>query len=410
MLKSFHLISKKIEPYAHDISMKGLKASAGVLNLIWPKVFEGEEPSLDLCSHIIYKGHKSIFFVTSKTPVRTGLIQPMVDALEAAGITVTVYDAVKPDPTFEDIEAAVTVLKSQHCDAVLALGGGSVIDAAKTISARAKNKKSIAKMTGMMRVTRGMLPLYAVPTTAGTGSEVTIAAVVTDSQNQRKLAIVDPRLMPKAVALDGKLMVGVPKGTTAATGMDALTHAVEGFISLNATSGTDKLALEATRLIMENLATVVADGSNLAGRQAMARASHLAGKAFTQSGVGYVHAIAHNFGALYHVPHGRANAIIMPYVLDYSLQNCAERLALLAEECEIGNDDMSAIERARSFIQHIRDMNNEFEIPQQLDVLKAADIPRIAKAARDEARFTYAVPRHMSQKNCEQVVEQMLIA
>ena len=409
MLKSFYLISKTLEPYVHGVSMKGLKAGTTVLPFIWPKTFEGDSPSLDLCQYIIKKKHKSVFFVTSKTPVRTGLVQPMIDALEAGGIKVTVHDEVRPDPTIEDIETAVALLKAKHCDAVVTLGGGSCIDAAKVIAARAKNKKSIAKMTGMLRVTRGMLPLYAVPTTAGTGSEVTIAAVVTDVENQRKLPVLDPRLMPRAVALDGSLMLGVPKDITAATGMDALTHAVEAVVSLNATKKTDKLALEATRLIMENLATVVADGSNLAGRQAMARASHLAGKAFTQSGVGYVHAIAHNFGALYHVPHGRANAIAMPYVLDYSLPDCAKRLARLARECDIGDEAMDAEERARLFIARIREMNQKFDIPEKLDVLKASDIPRIAKAAREEARFTYAVPRYMSKAKCEAVVSQMLM-
>ncbi|MDX1498243.1 MAG: iron-containing alcohol dehydrogenase, partial [Salinisphaeraceae bacterium] len=182
------------------------------------------------------------------------------------------------------------------------------------------------------------------------------------------------------------------------------------FISRNATKKTDTLALEATRLILENLTAAYADGSNLPARQAMARASHLAGKAFTQSGVGYVHAIAHNFGALYHVPHGRANAIVMPYVLDYSLPHCAKRLARLARECGIGDEQMSARERAKSFIAQIREMNQTFGIPEKLDLLKAEDIPRIAKAAREEARFTYAVPRYMSRKSCERVVKHMLVA
>ena len=163
------------------------------------------------------------------------------------------------------------------------------------------------------------------------------------------------------------------------------------------------------RLILAHLETAVADGSNLEARQAMARASHLAGKAFTQAGVGYVHGIAHNFGALYHVPHGRANAIVMPYVLDYSLPKCAKRLARLARECGIGDEQMSVEERARLFIARIREMNRTFQIPEKLDALRKEDIPRIAKAARAEARFTYAVPRYMRQSSCERVVSQMLV-
>ena len=407
--KSF--IARLTEPYVHGVSMKGLKAATAVLPFNWPKTFEGESPAVDMCQYIVDKGwHQSLLFISSKTPVRTGLIQPMVDVLEAGGIKVTVYDDVKPDPTVEQIEATVKVLFDNNCDGVIALGGGSVIDAAKAVAARGKNpKRSILDMTGMFRVMRGMLPLYAVPTTAGTGSEVTIAAVVTDTKGQRKLPMLDPRLMPRLAALDGGLMLGVPKHVTAATGMDALTHAVEAFISGNAMKRTDVLALEAVKLIMAHLETAVEDGQNLDARQAMARASHLAGKAFTQAGVGYVHAIAHNFGALYHVPHGRANAIVMPYVLDYSKPECAKRLARLAREAGIGDEVMSAETRADLFIQRIRDMNAKFGIPEKLEELKEEDIPRIAQAARAEARFTYAVPRYMRRHTCEWIVSKMLV-
>lgn len=400
----------RIEPFVHGVSMLGLKAGAAVMPLPWPRTFEGENPSIDLCRLIVEKKRKSVLFVTSKTPVRTGLVQPLIDELEAGGVKVTVYDEIKPDPTVEGIEAAVAVLKANDCDSVLALGGGSCIDAAKVIAARGRNDKPILKMTGMFRVTKGILPLYAIPTTAGTGSEVTIAAVVSDPEGQRKLPVVDPRLMPRAVALDGKLMLGVPDHITAATGMDALTHAVEAYISKNALKRTDEMAVEATQLIMANLETAVADGKNVEARQNMARASHLAGKAFTQAGVGYVHAIAHNFGALYHIPHGRANAIVMPYVLDYSLPKCASRLAQLARACDMGELDDSHETLAKLFITRIRQMNKAFDIPTQLDELKAEDIPRIAKAARQEARFTYAVPRYMSQKICEKIVGRMLVA
>lgn len=406
--KSF--IARLTEPYVHGVSMKGLKAATAVLPFNWPKTFEGESPAVDMCQYIVDKGwHKSLLFISSKTPVRTGLIQPMVDVLEAGGIKVTVYDDVKPDPTVEQIEATVKVLVENNCDGVIALGGGSVIDAAKAVAARGKNpKRSILDMTGMFRVMRGMLPLYAVPTTAGTGSEVTIAAVVTDTKAQKKLPMLDPRLMPRLAALDGGLMLGVPKHVTAATGMDALTHAVEAYISGNAMDRTDVLALEAVKLIMANLETAVEDGNNLDARQAMARASHLAGKAFTQAGVGYVHAIAHNFGALYHVPHGRANAIVMPYVLDYSKPRCAKRLARLAREAGIGDEVMSAEQRADLFIARIREMNKKFDIPDYIEDLKEEDIPRIAQAARAEARWTYAVPRYMRRHTAEWMVSQML--
>lgn len=399
-----------IESHVHDVVMRGQKIGAAVIPYRWPRVFEGDEPALDLCRYIVGRKHRSVFFVTSKTPVRTGLIDPLVARLRQGGVTVTVYDEIRPDPSIEAIELAVAELKKQGCDAVLALGGGSVIDAAKVISARARNNKSILKMTGMFRVSRGMLPLYAVPTTAGTGSEVTMVAVVSDLAKQRKLPLVDPRLMPRAAALDGTLMTGVPADITAATGMDALTHAVEAFISKNAAARTDVLALEATQLILANLEAAVSDGSNVAARQALARAAYLSGKAFTQAGVGYVHAIAHNFGGLYHIAHGRANAIILPYVLDFSLPKCARRLSTLAVACGVGSRQSDPESNAQQFIARIRQMNSSFGMPEAVAELKVTDIPRIARAARQEARFTYAVPRYMSRAQCEDVVAKMLPA
>ncbi len=398
-----------LEPFVHGVSMKGLKIGARVMPMPWPKVFEGDEPALQLCRYMIRKGRRNVLLITSKTPVKTGLVQPLIDELESAGVTVTVHDETRPDPTIDQIEDVVSLLQARGCDSILVLGGGSCIDAAKVIAARAKNpKKSILDMTGMFRVTRGMLPLYAIPTTAGTGSEVSIGAVVTDPVARRKLPLMDPRMLPRGAALDGSLMLGVPPAMTAATGMDALTHAVEAFVSKNALKRTDALAMEATQLIMANLADVVADGQNLPGRQKMARASYLAGKAFTQVGVGYVHGIAHNFGAMYHLPHGRANAIIMPYVLEYSLPKCAGRLAKLATACGISTREDDKMSAARAFIQRIRDMNRDFGIPEKVDDLKAEDIPVIARNAREEARFTYAVPRYMNQAACEKLVAQML--
>ena len=400
-----------VEYLVHSLVIWLQKLAAILMPFPWPRVFEGQGSAQALCQQVISEKRQRVLFVTSPSPVRTGLVQPLIDTLQAAGITVTLFDRIKPDPTVEQIEEVVTLLQQARCDAVLVLGGGSCIDAAKVIAARAKNpRKSILQMAGLFKVTWGMLPLYAIPTTAGTGSEVSIGAVVTDTASQRKLPVMDLRLLPRAAALDGALMAGVPRDMTAATGMDALTHAVEAFISRNAFSRTDAMALEAVRIIMADLETVVADGGDIEARHRMARASFLAGKAFTQVGVGYVHAIAHNFGAMYHLPHGRANAIIMPYVLEYSLPDCAARLALLARATGIAANSDGDESAARAFIARIRAMNVQFGIPAQVSELQAADIPRIARNARDEARFTYAVPRYMTQAQCEAVVRQMLVA
>lgn len=392
------------------IYMTIFKAVTAILPVKWPKMFEGTDSSLELCRYMAQQGHKKIFIVTDAVLNQLGLLDKMKAELDQLGLPYEVFDGVEPDPTVAQIEAGYQALAKAGCDAILTVGGGSSIDAAKMIGARAKNNKPVVKMAGLFRVFWGILPLYAVPTTAGTGSEVTIAAVVSDPEQQRKLPVMDLKLMPTAAALDGALMTGLPPHITAATGMDALTHAVESYISRNAMKKTDPHALEAVRLIMDNLETAVADGSNLQARQNMARASHVAGIAFTQAGVGYVHAIAHNFGALYHVPHGLANAIVMPHVLDYSKSHCAHRLADLARASKTGPADASDAQLADAFITRIRAMNETFGIPSQLDKLRAEDLDRIASAALSEARFTYAVPRYLDHQSCKALVGQMLVA
>lgn len=325
-----------LKVFLHRCYMVIFKYVVMVLPYKWPTTFDGAGSAKELCKHIAAEGHKKVLIVTDAMLVQLGLIDPIKAELDAQGVESTIYDGVKPDPTVDQIEAGFDMYKAEGCDGLLAIGGGSSIDAAKVIGARAKNNKPIRKMAGLFRVFRGMAPLYAIPTTAGTGSEVTIAAVVSDPEAQRKLPIMDLKIMPTACALDGTLMTGLPAPITSATGMDALTHAVEAYISEAASGKTDALAIEAAKLIMANLETAVADGANVEARQAMTSASSMAGKAFTQAGVGYVHAIAHNFGALYHTPHGLANAIVMPYVLDFSLPKCASRLADLARACNIG--------------------------------------------------------------------------
>ncbi len=387
-----------------------LKIGSYFIPFPMPRMFTGAGSSLALCEAIAGTGAKRVLVVTDAMLVKLGLIAPMVEKLNGLGVETRIFDGVLPDPTVAQIEAGLTELKAFDADAILAVGGGSSIDAAKVIAARATNNKPVLKMAGLFKVWWKILPLYVVPTTAGTGSEVTIAAVVSDTEAQRKLAIMTPRLLPDMAALDGALMTGLPAPITAATGMDALTHAVESFISHNAIASTDRDALEATRLILKWLPIAYADGGNLEARQHMAQASYLAGLAFTRAGVGYVHAIAHNFGARYHVPHGLANAIVMPHVLDYSKPRCASRLAALAEAGGLKRGGETDEQLADRFIAHIREMNRQFNIPERVDKLQVRDIPGIAAAALDEAHGTYAVPRYMDQGACEGVVRQMLIA
>lgn len=386
-----------------------LKLATRLIPFRVPRTFTGPGSALELCDAIAATGAAKVLLVTDATMVQIGLVQPLQDRLTALGLSVVTYDGVKPDPTIAQIEAGVDLYKREGCTAVLAVGGGSSIDAAKVIAARVRNPHGIRWMAGLFRLLRSPAPLYAVPTTAGTGSEVTIAAIVSDPENVRKFAIMDFRLVPQMAALDGSLMAGLPPGVTAATGMDALTHAVEAYLSRNQTAATDRDALDAVRLIMEHLPKVMADGTNLESRSQMALASYKAGMAFTTAGVGYVHAIAHNFGARYHVPHGLANAIILPYVLDDVKAVRTERLATLAKVSGLAPDaEQNAAILADRFIAHVRDLNVQLGIPTVVERLRAGDISTIAANACAEAAWYYAVPRYLDRAACERLIARML--
>ena len=384
--------------------------AARIIRFPEPHLFTGDDASGALCDAIAGSGARHVLIVTDAMLVKLGLVAPMIDRLRAGGVASTCYDGVLPDPAIDQVEAGLAQLKAAGCDAVLAVGGGSSIDAAKVIAARATNHKPVRRMVGLFRVFRRPLPLYAVPTTAGTGSEVTIGAVISDPEAQRKCVVMDPKLVPLMAALDGGLMTGLPAAVTAATGMDALTHAIEAYLSRNATAETDRDALSAVATVFIHLPRVMHDGALLESRQALAVASYRAGRAITNAGVGFVHAIAHNFGARYHLPHGRANAMVLPFWLETIRDDCEPRLAALARAADLGVAGDSEASLATALIAAIRDLNQRLEIPAQVNALKAADIPAIARAAREEAHWTYAVPRYLRQADCEQLLVRMLPA
>lgn len=387
---------------------KALKVAAAVIPMPKPTLFSGADSSLQLCEAIAQLGIKKLMIVSDEILVGIGLLNAMTDKLDSLGVEYIIYDKILPDPTYDQVENGLSLLEDNHCEAILAVGGGSPIDASKAIAARATNKKSLVKMAGLFKLRKAPLPFFAVPTTAGTGSEVTIVSVVSDPETHQKTPIIDPKLVPMMAALDGKLMLGLPPAVTAATGMDALTHAIESYLSQNATAETEAYGLAATRLIMANLETAVTDGQNFEARQNMAMASYYAGLAFTKASVGYVHAIAHNFGALYHTPHGLANAIVLPHILDYSKDSVIERLATLAEASGLKTGRESQKTLANKFIQKIRSMMEAFEIPDTLDALQSEDIPKIAELALEEAHMNYPVPKYMDHKTCEQLLSKMV--
>lgn len=376
-----------------------------------PELLTGPGSSRRLGEAIAAAGHSKILIVTDSTLTQLGLLHPLTEALAAAGAHYVVFDEITPDAPLPLIEKGLEVFRSSGCDAIVAFGGGSPMDAAKAIAVAAANPgKSLRQLAGYFKGWRRPIKLYAVPTTAGTGSEATAAAVIADPDHECKRVLVDFRMVPKLAALDPDLMTGLPPHITATTGIDALTHAVEAYIGHWKTPYTDRMALAAVGLIFENLPTAFRDGGNLVAREQMALAATQAGLAFTRANVGYVHAIAHQFGGRYHTPHGLANAILLPQVLRFSLPAVTERLAQLAECAQVGTGNDSPAERAHQFIGAVERLIADLEIPATLEALREADIPALAAAALREAHTGYPVPRYMTQAQCENLIRKVLPA
>lgn len=349
--------------------------------------------------------------VTDASLIKVGLVSRLTTVLSDSSIPFAIFDGVLPDPSYEICEHGLAVLKDNGCDSVIALGGGSVIDAAKIIRMAATHKKPVSAFKGLLPCRNAGLPFICLPTTAGTGSEATAAAVITDQKQHRKITVLDPRLPPDSAILDPELCVGLPPPMTAATGMDALTHAVEAYTNTLHYSDVDMQALEATRLVFANLRRAYAQGDDLGAREAMLRASHLAGRAFTRGFVGYIHAVAHRFGERYHIPHGLANAITLPYFIDLYRDVVPERLADLAAAAGLRNrgaeDDID--EQAAAFAEALRQLNRDLGIPEKAEFLKREDIPGIAAAALKEAHGTpYPVPMILDAPGLEAVIALML--
>ena len=389
--------------------MKGAGKVTRYIPLPQPTLLVGPGSSTRLGEVVAGFGHRKLLIVTDAMLAKLGLIKGVTDALTEGGAEFVVFDEITPDAPIPLIERGISVYQDNNCDAIIAFGGGSSMDSAKAIAVSVSNPgKSLRSLAGYLKGLRNPAPIYAVPTTAGTGSEVTVAAVVSDPENHSKIVIVEPRMVPRMAALDPSLMVGLPPPITAATGIDALTHAVESFIGNWATPFTDGLALAAVGLIFGNLRTAYTDGRNLVAREKMALASTYAGMAFTRANVGYVHAIAHQFGGRYHTPHGLANAIVLPHVLRYSAPVVVPRLAALAVRARLGTADEDESTLADKFLTGVDDLNRDLGIPLHLAALREADIPDLARAACHEAHTGYPVPRYMTQGQCEELIRQLL--
>ncbi len=386
-----------------------MKVAALVLPFPMPGILGGPGSVKQLAENLDVRALKHPLLVTDRTLIGLGLPAPLLESLHRRGIRAPVFADVQPNPTIEHVEAGVRAYRNNGCDCIIAFGGGSPMDCAKVIGARIANPLlSVRMMKGLMRAVLPIPPLFCVPTTAGTGSEATIAAIVLDASTREKFAITDLKLIPKIAVLDPELMVGLPPHITAATGMDALTHAIEAYIGLNGSRFSNENAEKATRLIFANLERAYDHGDDLEARYNMALASYFAGAAFTRAYVGYVHAIAHNIGGLYGVPHGLANAIILPHVLRYCRADAAAKMASLAVIGGIGERAESDDALSRKFIARIEQLNAKMGIPNRVAELRESDVPLIVERAFAEAHPDYPVPRIMTVQECTTLVRGLM--
>ena len=333
----------------------------------------------------------------------SGMLEPLKKALKAAGIGYAVYDEVTPNPTVLNVELARERYLAEGCQGLIGFGGGSAIDCAKAVGARiARPKLSIPKMKGILKIWLPIPYLIAVPTTAGTGSETTLATVITDHNTSHKFPISDFPLIPRVAVLDPEMTRSLPPHMTSTTGMDALTHAIEAYIGRSTTKQTRAAALEAARLIAENLEEAYKDGSNMEARRNMLRAAYLAGGAFSKSYVGYCHAVAHSLGGQYHIPHGLANAVLLPYVLESYGERVYNKYKDLSVAMHLADGDTPAPEAAHRLIAQIRRMNGAMNIPDKLPGIRREDISKLARYADKEANPLYPVPKLMDGAELEQ--------
>lgn len=348
------------------------------------------------------KKHIATVMLVTDAQLRT-LTRPLEDLLPENGIKCIVYDKTRANPTVANVEEALQIYKENNCEGLIAFGGGSSMDCAKAVGARvACPNKPLSKMKGILKIGRKIPFLAAIPTTAGTGSEVTVTAVITDEKTNYKYPMSDFPLIPKVAVLDPKVTFTLPKTLTASTGVDALTHAVEAYIGRSTTIKTRYFSRTATKLIFENIEKAYKNGYDEEARRNMLIASHLAGGAFSRSYVGYVHAVAHSLGGAYNIPHGLANSVLLPIVLKRYGPKVYKKLKELAVAAGLAHEDESAEFAAKSFISQIEQLNARLDIPTTLKGIKAEDIPELAKRADKEANPIYPVPVLWNAQELEQ--------
>lgn len=387
---------------------KIMKTAAVFLPWRQPEVISGQHATEKVADLLKKLHYGNVLVVTDKVLRGLGLLDPMLKKMEEEGIQYFIFDEVQPNPSIHNVEAALKVFKDNKCEAIVAFGGGSVMDCAKVTGARfVKPKKPISKMRGQLKILKKLPTIIAIPTTAGTGSETTLAAVITDPEHQDKYAINDTSLIPPYAILDPVVTKGLPKKITSTTGMDALTHAVEAYIGHSNTKETRRNAKEAVKLIFENVYEAYSNGENLEARENMLNASYKAGVAFTRAYVGYVHALAHALGGFYGTPHGLANAVLLPYVLEEYGESAYKPLSELYDVV-VPNSTFTRDRKAKEFIKMIKELNAKMEIPPFISDLKAEDIDALALHAYKEANPLYPVPEEWPLETFKKMYKKVL--
>ena len=381
----------KIKHIWYRIRQLGFSAFMYLAPIRQAKVIQGAGSVLRIPEMLKKDGKKKVMVVTTPGFIRRGSLKTLFETFEKNGVNYAVYSEVQPDPTTDCIEEALALYKREKCEAIVAVGGGSVIDCSKALGARVvRPNKSLLQMQGLLKVLKKIPDIYAVPTTAGTGSEATAGAVITDAKSHFKFTILDLCLVPQYAILDPQLTCPLPASITGVTGMDALTHAVEAYTNCFCSPSTGKVSKEAVKLIYENLQKAYENGDDIEARGNMLLASYYAGVAINSNFIGYVHAVAHGIGGLYGVTHGKANAVILPHMLEAFGERSYKKLARLAEVVGFsGRDDE---EQAKLFIASIRSLNENLGIPSKIEELQEKDFEELANRAVKEGNPTYPVP------------------
>lgn len=349
--------------------------------------YHGAGAIKEIATEAAGRGFKKAFVCSDPDLIKFGVTKKVLDVLEGANLPYEVYSNIKPNPTIENVQTGVAAFKASGADYIVAIGGGSSMDTAKAIGIIIANPDfaDVVSLEGVAPTKNKSVPIFAVPTTAGTAAEVTINYVITDAEKNRKMVCVDPKDIPVVAFVDPEMMASMPKGLTAATGMDALTHAIEGYITAGAWELSDMFHLKAIEIISRSLRSAVANTPE--GRADMALGQYVAGMGFSNVGLGIVHSMAHPLGALYDTPHGVANAIILPTVMEYNAEATGEKYREIARAMGVaGVDEMSQEEYRKAAIDAVRQLSIDVGIPQDLkEIVKEEDIPFLAQSAYDDA-------------------------